>query len=283
MRTGRRKLWRLMLKKSGQGRGRGGVIYVLPLFLLSFVLVLVSGCQKKDRPLSIGAPDDAGGIIVEYLAREKVDFLQLKEGFELYPLKDCCSSTSSWALSSKEVDMAVICPEAARELVGKDPRYVIYGPVLANSDVFLVREDAADVKKVGYVQNRWYQKRLIEQEFKRAEPVPMLGASLPYALEKKAVDGIIVDVTKCDELRGNIVPVCQDNQEVITYVLVVDREIVDKPDFRKLMHAWQEAVLELNDDKKLREFWFENNKTEEMEIWKKAGTKFLQPLQEEDG
>lgn len=285
MKTGRRKLWKLMLKDAYREKK---AVNVLLLLLLMGEIFLFAGCGKEEREgyLSIGMPDGAGSIIVEYLAKEKVDFLKSEMEFALYPIKDCCSSTSTWALSSREVDMAIICPDAAEELVKKDARYVVYGPVLANSDVFLIRKNV-EIKSIGYTQNRWYQKKLIEQKFKGARPVPMLSASLPYALEKKAVDGIIVDISNCFEFSGDLVPVYTKGQDVVTYVLVVNREVVNRPSFKRLMQAWKEAAAELNDNRTLKNFWSQQNgekyTAEEMKVWKRAGIKFLIPTSEKGG
>ncbi|SHG42667.1 hypothetical protein SAMN02745221_00181 [Thermosyntropha lipolytica DSM 11003] len=268
-------------------RGRRSKKHLLLPFLLIIFMPFLGGCQSKAHDfLVIGVPDDAGGLIVEYMIANKLPGLKVEERFDMYAIKDCCSSTSAWALSSSEVNMAVICPDAAEDLIAKDERYVIVGPVLANSDLFVLGREQ-NIKTIGYTQNRWYQKDLIHKKWKGVRPVPLLSTALPYALEKGVVDGVVIDVSKCQGIKGTLMPVYEEGQDVITYVLVANKEVLNLKEFKEIMQAWDKAAHELNEVEKLSAFLQQNvsngdeTKGVEIEIWKKAGVKFLSPLSDQ--
>lgn len=59
------------------------------------------------------------------------------------------------------------------------------------------------LKKIAMTQNRIYQEKIIKDEYgEKVQIYPMIYSSLPYALEKGRVDGIIIDSIKSLKLNG---------------------------------------------------------------------------------
>jgi hypothetical protein len=166
---------------------------------LLLVVSLLNFPQREDDngKVKIGAPDDTGGMILHYLVNEKgYKGAEVKGSFELYQVKDCCASTSQWALSTNLYDLAVMCPDAAASLLEKDRRFEVVSPVLVNSDIVVVRY-GIEPKKIGISQNRSHQERITAGVFgPEVAAVSMLPSAIPYAYEKKAVDGVVVDALR---------------------------------------------------------------------------------------
>ncbi|MDO7204725.1 hypothetical protein Q5M85_11745 [Paraclostridium bifermentans] len=78
-----------------------------------------------------------------------------------------------WALSSEQIDMAIICKEAAKKFVEYDENFEIVDTVVQNSDVFLVKNE--NIKKVGVTQNRNYQIDLVKEYYESAKEVPFIS------------------------------------------------------------------------------------------------------------
>lgn len=211
---------------------------------------LHSGAQP---PIRIGAPDGAGGLLVAYAAARIGISAGVVPGYTVTPIQDCCSSTAEWALSSQSVDAAVVCPDAAQALVQKDNRYTIVGPCLANSDLVVVREQAK-TKKIGVAQHHQYQELIVKQVFgPQCQAVPMWPGSLPYAYEKDAVDGVVLDVSEGLRLPGVKLSSRAGNHDVVTYVLVTRKDYETVPELGQFVNSFREAAAELNDPARLQQ------------------------------
>lgn len=238
--------------------------------------------DMAEGSLIIGVPDDAGGLVVDYLVKEKDFTVQQEDMFGIHTIRDCCSSTAEWALSGNRLHMAIICPDAAARLIEKDPRYRIIGPVLANSDM-LVKHPTANVEKIGITQNRWYQKEIVEHHFgESADAAPMLPAALPYAYEMGEVQGIIVDITQGLYLPGDHLPGYRD-KERITYVLIAREGILDSSEAQYFLQLWQESMEELKDIDVLQDAidHYSDGETtgKEAEQWMNLGMKLMNPME----
>lgn len=225
-----------------------------PLFIiLSLAIAAGTGfLMGKSRELiapgmRIAVPDDAGGLPVHYILHEgkflNAGALPVSE----YMLKDCCAVLSEWAFSADAVDMAVMCPDAAARLVEKDPRFEILGPCVLNSDAIVIHPGRVP-GRIGIAQKRPYQEKLVSEIFgPGCSAAPMFPAALPYAYEKGAVDGIVIDVLKSAFIDGERVSTRDGVADVITYVLVVRKSFKANPLFGAFMEAYLRAVVELCD------------------------------------
>jgi hypothetical protein len=213
--------------------------------LLLLGLSLLSCTDQTDR-IRIAVPDDLGGIPGYYAIRDqKLSGTALTE--ELFPLTDCCNTTTEWALSADRVDMAWLCPDAARMLVGKDGRFEIIGPAVVNSQILVIGKGGAPTR-IAYSHKRNYQKALIRGRFgPGCEAIPVMPSALPYVYAKGEVDGIVVDILKGLSLQGELLPLSGNAEDVITYVLVVRKDFRHSPRFLHTLSTLREVAAELND------------------------------------
>ena len=149
-----------------------------------------------------------------------------------------------WALSSDQIDMAIICKEAADKFVKYDKNFEIVNPVVQNSDVFLLKDK--NPKKIGYTQNRNYQLDLIKQYYKEAKSIPFISGGLAYALESNKVDGVIVDAIKSLSLEGTKLSTSINNS-YDTYVLVVNKTFKESKSYKKFLKLYNKSVNDLQD------------------------------------
>jgi hypothetical protein len=224
------------------------LITVAALALLLVVYYVSLPQPEKDRgKVKIGAPDDTGGMIIHYLVNEKgYSGVEVQQDFELYPVKDCCSNTAQWALSTNQYDLAVMCPDAAASLIEKDDRFEIISPCLVNSDIVIIKPGIIP-KKIGVSQNRSHQIQIVTGLFGEAcATATMLPAALPYAYEKNAVDGVVVDALRGLNLTGDKLPSTNGDSDHTTYVLVVKKDFKVDPRYQEFLRLFEESANELN-------------------------------------
>ncbi len=237
------------------GRRAGTRVLVVACSLAA--LVALGGCAAPVRttsgPVRIGAPDDTAGMLVDYVVGHADAPESRAVPYELYELRDCCATKSQTALAAEDIDMAVLCPDAAEELVGKDPRFRVVGPVAANTDVAIARDEAP--ARVGVTQNRGYQEQVVGDLFGAgAEPVAMLTESLPYALERGSVQGVVTDFLRAREIEGmRFSSAGRNGSDRVTYVLVTTDAFADDPRYEASIEAFDKAAEELGDPQVLRE------------------------------
>lgn len=229
------------------------------LFIAAAAVLLLAVCfypQREEEPVKvkIGTPDDTGGMIIHYLVNEKgYENAAVQENFEMYPVKDCCAGTAQWALTTNEYDLAIMCPDAAESLLEKDGRFEIVSPCLMNSDIVVVKPGLTP-QKIGIAQNRSHQVQIVAGIFGRECAIaPMLPSAIPYAYEKKAVDGVVVDALRGFTMTGDKLPATAGEAGHITYVLVVNKVFKEDARYQEFLRLFQESVKELNQPDILRE------------------------------
>ncbi|WP_418791800.1 ABC transporter substrate-binding (seleno)protein SaoB [Phosphitispora sp. TUW77] len=258
-------------------------ISLIGLILVAMIYtVWVSGRGKEGSKINIGASSDSGGMIIHYIVNNK-KFLpaNVSDNFAMFPVKDCCSSTSEWALSTGDLDIALLCPDAANKLIEKDGRFEVVGPVLVNSDIIVVKQDIKP-QKISYSQKRSFQKKLIKEKFGPAcDAVPMLPAAVPYAFEKGVVDGAAVDVLKGLLLKGEKNSSAGKTEDLVTYVLVVRKEFKKNSLYRQFMTLLKESVTEMNTAgvliKEAKVFMNINFTEREAEQWRRLKIRYVFP------
>lgn len=221
---------------------------VVALVALAIVLRLLPSKEAISNKIKIGAPHGAGGLIVHQLVnKKKCDDAGIRRKLEFYSMGDCCcSSKSEWALSTDLLDLAIMCPDAARELLRKDKRYEIVGPCLANSDILVVKSDK-EPRKIGITQGRDYQKDIAKNTYGGSVEIsPMLSASLPYAYEAHLVDGVVIDALKGLFLDGRRFSSASNQSDQITYVLVARKSFQTDSRYEEFLRLFEKSAKELN-------------------------------------
>jgi hypothetical protein len=249
----------------------GGIIVTVIIYLgLSTLLsprVEMSG-------LRIACNDDAAGLLIKYLAGEDSAALKVVN-MSYQQLHDCCSSQTELALSAGNFDLAVLCPDGADQLIASGQPYQILGAVVINAKVLVTKEDTVP-RTVGYMNAREIQKELVWSNLNRSiEMKPILPAGLPYALERNAVEGIVLDVLGALKIDGYRTPL---PSEYPTSVLVVHKDLHDSPELASLIKAYNQAVGELNCPEILMLELVKNleieNGSDEVKVWRKIGVQF---------
>lgn len=260
-----------------------------PLFIVLFLAMaacigfLLGKSEEAIAPrMRIGVPDDSGGLPVHYLLRGgRFPGAAAASAYKTFPMRDCCAAISEWAFSADEVDMAVMCPDAAARLTEKDPRFEVVGPCVLNSDVIIIHPGRRP-GRIGIAQKRRTQERLVAGAFgPDCAAVPMLPAALLYAYERGAADGVVIDVLKGAAVRGERVFARSSEADSVTYVLAVKRSLKSDPLYSAFMDAWSRAVEELGKmDVLAREIqlykgvrWTDR----EIQEWKDLRTRFVFP------
>lgn len=257
------------------------LITVAALVLLLVVYSVSLPQPEKDHgKVKIGAPDDTGGMIIHYMVNEKgYGGVEVQQDFELYPVKDCCSNTAQWALSTNQYEVAVMCPDAAASLLEKDNRFEIISPCLVNSDIVIIKPGIKP-QKIGISQNRNHQKQIVAELFGQAcTTVTMLPSAVPYAYEKNAVDGVVVDALRGLNLTGEKLSSTNGDNEHVTYVLVVNKDFKADPRYQEFLRLFEESVNELNNpDILAQEIYKYKNidiSREEVNQWNRLGIKHV--------
>lgn len=219
-----------------------GLVIALGLGLLYYA---IPTGEKAGEKMRVGVPDDLSGLIIHYMVREKgLSSTSIRNSLETLALKDCCSSTTQWALSSGDLDIAIMCPDAAAALVEKDARYQIVSECTVNTDIIVLRP-GANPNTIGIAHNRTYQADIV-RTLLGCEPVNILSAGIPYAYEKQAVDGVVVDALKGLALPGERRPSFDGNVNRLTSVLVARKDFISDPRYTYFIGLYREAVNELN-------------------------------------
>jgi len=216
------------------------------LWILILLVPSLLSCTDQSSGIRMAVPDDLGGIPGIYAVRDRnLPGAALTE--DLFPLMDCCNTTTEWALSADRGDMAWLCPDAARTLVEKDGRFEISGPAVVNSQILVIGK-GREPKRIAYSHKRNYQRALIRGRFgPGCEAIPVMPSALPYIYAKGEVDGIVVDVIKGLSLKGEHLPLSGNVAAVTTYVLVVRKDFRRNPRFLRTLSTLREVAVELND------------------------------------
>lgn len=175
-----------------------------------------------------------------------------------------------WALSSEEIDIAIICKDAAKQYVNTTSEFEIVGTVVQNSDIFLLKKN--NPQKIGIIQNRNYQSELVKKYYENIKVSPLLGTALAYGLESNLVDGVVIDCVKAIGLEGEKKSTAELG-DYDTYVLVVNEEFKKNKSYSDFIKLYNKSVDDLKNEtifkKALKEYKnIRNIDMEEIRSWK---------------
>lgn len=233
----------------------------------------------------VGVPDGAAGLMVRYVLKGKMGQHAIHTvRFAPYTLYDCCAGSTQYALGAGRLDMAIMCPDAAKALVTRDRRYEIAGPVIKNSDIFITRRGhVSHEPAIAVSQKRDFQRQMVARRFgEGSRPVPMFHAAVPFAYSKGAIQGAVVDITKAFNLEGVLSSATDSGDDIITYVMVIKKSLKDSHTFQNFMDMYDQAVRETDNPERLlyllRTCESADYTMREVEIWKKLNVRFMHPL-----
>lgn len=258
--------------------------YIIGLFALLVILLGFAKDWQKDAIRYMGIPDGSAGLLARYVLSEKMGTHAIRTvGFEPYTLYDCCASATQYAMGSGRLDIAIMCTEAARELVARDKRFEIVGPVMMNSDILITRPNA-DLHEpaIGVSQKREFQRQMVLKRFgARSNAVPMLHAAVPFAYARGVVEGAVVDITKAFNLEGEFTSAAVNGQDVCTYAMVTKKSLQGSHHYQYFLATYGQAVLEMNDPNNLlrllQTYLSADITIGDIEKWTKMNIRFTYP------
>ena len=263
---------------------KGGKSRFIPALLLAATVIMAALVWKHTsapshvvgEPLVIAYGDDIAGIILqkalEDLPAERADI-----GMDAINMGDCCGSNAQFALSTGQVDVAVLCPDAMQDLAETGKQYTVLGELVYDGNVLVTRPDSPDTLAViGYMNGRDEQRDLLEEVYgQEVDLQPMFASALPYALENKAVDAIMLDASLALKLNY---PTKSISSGEVTSVVIVQNDLLSDPRLEELVTACNETVGKLSDEAVLIDMLCEyletDNQKEVADFWKSVTVQF---------
>ena len=243
---------------------------------------LVDSPRQEVAVRRVGVPEGAAGLLVAYVLQEKMAVAGLRVvRYEQQTLYDCCAATSQFALSSGHLDLAVMCPDAARALVAKDARFEIVGPVVVNADIFVVRPGDETPATVGISQKREYQRQMVADRFgPSCRATPMLHAAIPFAYARQEVEAVVVDIVRALSLTGSLHP-GGNGRDLVTAVLVTKKTVQTDEHYQLFLREYHDAVEEMAEPAKLlrllQTYASEQFSIGDVSVWKRMNVRFISP------
>ncbi|WP_157150840.1 ABC transporter substrate-binding (seleno)protein SaoB [Brachyspira sp. SAP_772] len=254
------------------------------IFVICFLLFQNYKNYKLDKKdtITIACGNDASGMLFDYIINTKKNSNIEFSNIDYIQFLDCCGSQAEFAFISGRVDMAVLCPDAAFQLVSIDTNYYIVDSIVKGSNILVYYNESYDddnikPKNIGYMNKRLLQEILLKEKYSNSNYYPMLSTALPYALEKKTVDAVLIDIIlalKIKEARFKKI----DTEEV-DYYLVASKKLKDTLMLNNFIKAYNEAVNDIEDEiilsNMLVNYLDISNSEGEIKTWKTMGVKFL--------
>lgn len=253
------------------------------IFVICFILFqnYKNSLDKKDT-ITIACGNDASGMLFDYIINTKKNSNIEFSNIDYIQFLDCCGSQAEFAFISGRVDMAVLCPDAAFQLVSIDTNYYIVDSIVKGSNILVYYNESYDddnvkPKNIGYMNKRLLQEILLKEKYTNSSYYPMLSTALPYALEKKTVDAVLIDIIlalKIKEARFKKI-----DTEEIDYYLVASKKLKDTLMLNNFIKAYNEAVNDIENEtilsNMLTHYLDISNSQGEIKTWKTMGVKFL--------
>jgi len=244
-----------------------GLIAVLLLAGAVLYGVLFGTGGSSQSSLKLGVPAGAPGVIAHYLSNKYQPPVEIVTSLELYQLQDCCSNKTQLALGAGEVDAAVLCDAAAKDLIRKDSSYRIIGDWIMGSDVLVVR-DHTEIQTIAVASGRSYQIAAVRQKFgPNCKIIKVMPASMLYALETGQAEGAVLDITYIPNLPEGYSAMMSLPGSGNRLVLVARQDIIASPAFEAFREAWQKSATDLQDPRQLKLCLHNESERKEVEGW----------------
>lgn len=212
----------------------------------------LSSCSRgesAEETLVVACGDDLAGIVVQSVVEQNNITIE-KLGMDYMSVGDCCGSNAQFALSAEEVDIAVLCPDAVKNLQDAGKDYEVLGTVVYDGNVFVKRADSPENPEViGYMNKRTEQLELLQEIYGTDKNYrPVFASALSYALENKDIDMAVMDITTALKLNYPMEPATSG---VPTSIMVVKRERneVENQVLQQFIEDYNEKIEGLENDK----------------------------------
>jgi hypothetical protein len=195
----------------------------------------------------VAVSNDAASLLISEVSEKYAGQVNVSDGTDVSFLRlaDCCGVQAELFLSRGDFDMAVLCPDAAKFFVENDPSFEILGGIIKRSNVILYKQEKI-LKNIGYTNGKNTQAEAAAHTLgNEITLIPMMRTALPYALERGAADGVVVDILDALKAKGPF-KIKFLEYENPTSVLVVKKSIKNTEPFKAFLNVLNQCVNELN-------------------------------------
>ncbi|MDO5018464.1 MAG: hypothetical protein Q4E02_04115 [Lagierella massiliensis] len=151
-------------------------------------------------------------------------------------------------MKSDVYDIAVICTDAVDKFINETEEFVIIGVITENTDVLLRKEGSGN--KIGVTNNKYILKDLVENLYDNNVDVEFMSPhAFPYAYETNQIDGFVIDIALLNSsLEGELVNLSDGDYD--SNVIIANKKIIKDYKFKKFIKAYNNMVLDYNDNPK---------------------------------
>lgn len=253
------------------------IVFIICFILFQNYKILLNDINKDKITVACG--NDASGMLFDYIINDKDSNIEFSN-IDYVQFLDCCGSQAEFAFISGRIDMAVLCPDAAFQLIYTDTNYYIVGSIVKGSNILVYYNEDYDnnvePKNIGYMNKRLLQEALLKYKYSNSNYYPMLSTALPYTLEKKTVDAIFIDIILALKIKNARFK--KIDTEESDYYLVASKKLKDTVILNDFIKVYNEAVDDIENDTILSNILVSyldiSNSEGEMNIWKTMGVKF---------
>ena len=244
------------------------------------VIPFMNGCSRAEAKsrLVVACGNDLGGLVIQ-AALEKGMASGIDFGADEAFIGDCCGSTATFTLSTGDVDVAVLCPDAVVDLRESDDDFIELGTVVYDGNVLVSPTgDFSECKKIGYMDSRNEQledlKTFVGE--KDVEYRALFTFATASALANGLIDAATMDVATA--ARSGF-PAVAFTSGKPTSVLVARGSLAEDERLEQLVNVCNSYLSELQQEgeeltQKLCELFENDNRDEVMSWWQNSTTRF---------
>lgn len=240
----------------------------------------LTGCISEEsvKDLVVACGNDLGGLTIQ-AAVEKGMVEDSNFGSGDTFIGDCCGSTAQFTLSTGEVDVAVLCPDAVGKLKEADEDFLELGTIVYDGNLLVSPTgDFESCKTVGYMAERDEQLDDLKTFLgnREIEYKALYTFATASALANGLVDAATMDLAAAAKTNYPAVAYTSDRP---TSVLVARKDLAGDARLKRLIEACNSYLKELQTEgdeltQRLCELFEIDDKEEVMNWWQKSTTRF---------
>lgn len=221
-------------------------LILFAVVFLALLFLFPRDVKKEVGEIRIGAGKDITGVLLEEVVAE-AEKVGMGDAFlTAYVFTDCCSSTAQWALQAEEIDMGFYCSSAAMAMVNKVDDFVLYAPIILNSEVVATLPETGPPTTIGIPKKRSFLGPLAEEYYPQITEVREIDRTyLSYSLKLEEVEGVVLDVADAAAAEEFVFSPLTD-QPYISYCMVVRRDFLNTEVFQDFLKCYESTIERLN-------------------------------------
>lgn len=264
--------------------GRREFIRLCASCLACVALPSLTGCLSEEtvKDLVVACGNDLGGLAIQ-AAVEKGMAEDINFGSGDTFIGDCCGSTAQFTLSTGDVDVAVLCPDAVASLKESNEDFIELGTIVLDGNLLVSPSGNFDAcTNVGYMADRDEQLDDLKSFLgdREVEFHPLYTFATASALANGLVEAATMDLAAAAKTGFPAVAYTSNRP---TSVMVARGSLNGDPRLEKLLNACNSYLSELQSEgdelaDKLSELFEIDDKDEVMNWWQQSTTQFQSEL-----